>query len=169
MADPAGGLRDRLITDSFAAMLKAALTTLGWFAPSDRHLPIDFRTVPYPEGAEIPLNTFVVSREDVNGTDAEVGSNATEDRHVMWMDFYAEKRGLAQHFIGDVRDICRGKHADAGREEPVFEVRNVHEDGATVLFFCDVEDVQVETSHGGGQPHERNWMAVTCDLVEHRP
>lgn len=163
-----GGLRDRLVFESFHTMVKTALTDLGWFEPGRKHAPVVFRTTAVPEGEQIPANTVAVSSEDLDDSPGEIGSTLTEDRTVVWVDFYAESDALGRHLIGDVRDVLRGKMPSIGRTDPSFVVLDFtvvapHPE----LFLVGIEDVAVERSHS--PTAQRHWFAVTCSLVEDRP
>lgn len=163
-----GGLRDRLLFESFHAMIKDALTEIGWFQSGRQHKPINFVTTAVDLDKEIPDNTLAVSTEDLDDEPAELGSTLTFDRVMAWVDFYAESDALGRHLQGDVRDILRGKMESIDRTDPSFMVVDMREpDPKPELFLVEIENVAtVRDKRPGGQRH---WYAVSCDLIEARP
>jgi hypothetical protein len=163
-----GGLRDRFIFESFAAPLRAALDDLGWFDAGRKHKPVLFSTEAVGLSTPIPVNTIVVSTEDIDADPGELGSNLTEDRVIAWIDVYAEDDSIGRHLSGDIRDILRGKMPSISIEDPGFMVLDWEQpDPKPELFFVDVEDVMLDRSPN--PTAQRHWFQVSCVLVEDRP
>lgn len=167
LPEPLGGLRDRMVFESFGWMLKDALTQLGWFEPGRSHAPINWRTSVVPEAEELPINTLAVSSEDSRHTDMEIGSGLSEDRSVIICDFYAQSDALGRHLAGDVRDILRGKMPPI-REDSSFMVYDWRDEPPSPLFYADIEGVMLDRAHGFDAPFRRHWFSVLAQLVEER-
>jgi len=167
VTEPYGGLRDRMVFESFARMLHAALTQLGWFEPDRAHAPINWRTAIVPEAEELPINTLAVSSEDSRSEEMELGSGLTEDRSIVVVDFYAQNDALGRHLAGDVRDILRGK-IPVIREDPSFVVYDWRNEPPTELFVAEIEGVMLDRAHGFDAPFRRHWFSVLAELVEER-
>jgi hypothetical protein len=166
--EPLGGLRDRMVFESFARMLKDALTELGWFDPDRAHDPIIWRTSIVPESEELPRNTLAISTEDSSSEGIEIGSGLSEDRSVVVVDFYAQNDALGRHLAGDVRDVLRGKMPPV-REDSEFVVYDWREEPPVPLFWADIEAVALDRAHGFDAPFRRHWFSVMAEIVEERP
>lgn len=165
--EPTGGLRDRMVFESFARMLYDALAQLGWFDPDRAHEPIVWRTSIVPESEELPKNTLAVSSEDASSEYIELGSNLSEDRFTIVVDFYAQNDALGRHVAGDVRDILRGKMPPV-RDDTEFVVYDWRVEPPTPLFWADIEDVALDRAHGFDAPFRRHWYSVMAAIVEER-
>ena len=168
MPEPQGGLRDRMVFESFAYMLKDGLTQLGWFEPGRSHAPLNWRTSIVPEAEEMPINTLAVASEDVTSDDGEIGSNMSEDRFIVIVDFYAESDALGRHVSGDIRDLLRGKMPPIS-EDPVFAVYDFREEPPVPFSWVDIDRVTLDRSHGFDAPFRRHWFSILAQLVEARP
>lgn len=170
-----GGLRDRLVFESFALHVKTGLEALGWVGVTTgpRKPQFGFRTTPVPDVEEIPANTIAVTFETVDMSDGEIGSNLTENSHAAWVDIYTDTTdpngyALAMQISGDVRDLLRGKMRSIGFEEPVFQlVDNRDPDDPVVFGWCDLEDIVQERSASETRS-KRWWVAVAATVVEAR-
>lgn len=165
MTAPMGGYRDRLITESLFRLVRTSLLdVLGWNAPGRANRPLTVRSTPVGAAEEVPLNTLVVSAEDVAGENIEIGSHAAEDTHPHWVDFYAENDDVGAHLIGDVREILRGKLA--GRSAPVLDVYDWDQATPPLLFSCLLERIRSDRAHGFTRAHEAHWYACEVDVVD---
>lgn len=178
MTEPRGGLRDRLLIESFYQMLHGGLEALGWFDAGRQHAPIDMRPGPVPRDEEIDYNTLVVTWEDIDRTDTELGSNAAELTHTLYIDFYAEPpppdgmggEALGKHLIGDVLAIVVGEFPDIGRSWPSLEVFDWTLATPTYLFTVqfDTERTRTAKVHRYDQPWERWWYTCVTEVIEDR-
>lgn len=174
-----GGYRDRLIIMSFRETLWTALDELGWFDTDRAHQTVTWREGPVPHDEEIAYNTVVVTFEDDDGTDAELGSNASDIVHTGWVDFYAEPpppegmggEALGKHFIGDVKAILVGAMSSAGRTRPVIDVLDYGMATPARVFSVMVDTERTRTSRiqRAHQPWERWWYTCVFELNEFRP
>lgn len=175
---PAGGVRDRLIIESHYQMLKGALTELGWFEAGRQHKRINMRPGPVDRRIEIPYNTFVITWEDVDSDDVELGSNAAELTHTVYHDFYAEPpppdgkggEALGKLFIGDVRSILVGEFPEIGRSWPTLDVLDYRIATPDVLFTVEYDTNRTTTRkvHRFDQPWERWWYTCITEVIEVR-
>lgn len=165
-----GGLRDRLIRDAVATVVKDGLTTIGWFDEDRRHAPIVWRDDPVTDVDEVvPLNTLSVVSEDMSDAEIELGTTLTEDRWEFWVDFYAESVDVGKQLIGDVRDILRGKDI-AGRTAPIIAVFDVTQDPVPTepAFYVEIENVETDRSRTATRPFEQFWFTCTFHVVDTR-
>jgi hypothetical protein len=165
MPEPQGGLRDRMVFECFANMVKSSLTTLGWFESGRSHAPINWRTSIVPEHEELPINTLTCASEDVRSEELEIGTGLSEDRTVVILDFYAENDALGRHVAGDIRDILRGKLVT---DHPGFVVYDLRESPPVPFSFAEIEGVMLDRAEGFDAPFRRHWFSVLCELVEER-
>lgn len=178
MAEPVGGLRDRMIIESYYRMLQSSLTALGWFDANRQHLRINMVPGPVPRNEQIPYNTLVVTWEDIDATDIEMGSNAAELTHTAYVDFYAEPpppdgnggEALGKHLIGDVRSITVGEMPAIGRSWPTLDVLDYSLATPTYLFTVefDTEHIRSAKVRHYDQPWERWWYSCVIEAIEER-
>lgn len=168
MSTYVGGTRMRLISDSVYFMIRDALTALGWFDNGRHHAPIQMLRGEVPWDEPVQVNTLVVGDVNVTGDDAEMGSNLTEDRWTVFVDFYAEDDSVGKHMAGDVRDILRGKMPSVGRGRPIVTVLDYASGTmpAPELFDVEVEFVVLDRAHNAPKPWMRYWYSVRCDLID---
>lgn len=166
-----GGVRDRLIRDAVATVIKAGLEELGWFDTGRQNRVVRWRDEPVTGvDEEVPLNTITCSSEDMRPTEIEVGTLLTEDRWEFWVDFYGESEAVAKQVVGDVRDLLRGKHPSIGRTAPVIPVYDVTQEPvpAEPVFYLEVEDVETDRARNTSKPFEQFWFSVDFTVVDTR-
>lgn len=173
-----GGYRDRIIIESTSTMIHDALEALGWFDANRQHRPIEWRTDPVPADEEVPYNTLVVSFEDMDASAAELGSEATENTHIGYVDFYAEPpppegnggEALGKHLIGDVWAILCGRMPSIGRDRSVIEVLDYGLATPAYVFsvYVEVERTRTSKVHRAHQAWERWWYSCVFELTEER-
>lgn len=166
VTEPTGGLRARLIRDSFEKMLRDSLDARGWFDTDRRHQPITLVSGAHDWDEPIPLNTLAIAPEDTGWDEIELGSNASEDRWTCYVDFYAESEALGIDVSHDIFDMLRGKLAAAGRTTRNFPVYDFTQTPSPVLFYCELEDIAIDRARGFTRPHERYWFAIRVDIVD---
>lgn len=161
-----GGLRRRFIHDSIEKMLRDSLTALGWFNAGRQHAPLSISPKPAKWDDPIDFNTLSVDIAANADTDAEMGSNLTEDRRTVWIDFYAENESLGEHVCGDIADICRGKMASAGRTRPNLDVLDFRVSSPPHLFYCEIENVVEDRARNFPHPWQQFWYVVRFELID---
>lgn len=161
----AGGILYRLVSDSLIAMVQDSLSQLGWFDENRGHLPVTVYTEPADELDSVTPNAVAFSMEDIVNDDSELGSNLAEHRAMYFIDIYGESKALALHLAGDVKDILEGRFTSIGRTESNFEVLDLAAATPSSLFYCDIEEVEVDRNRFGDKPFEKYWWTVGFELV----
>lgn len=167
-----GGTRTRLISDSFYQMIRQSLMALDWFNPARQHEPVELVRGEVSWDEPTAINTLAISDVDITDTEIELGSNLTEDRWSVYVDFYAENDSLGTHMAGDIRDILRGKMPSIGRDRPICSVYDYTQvldpdvDVAPFLFNVDIENVMLDRAHNASRPWMQHWFSVRTDLVD---
>lgn len=178
MADLIGGLRDRMIAESFYQMVKNGLEDLGWLDAGRAHRQIVMQPGPTPRNEPIEYNTLVVTFEDIDDDpEQELGSNLTEFTHVGYVDFYCEPpppegnggEALGKQVIGDVRALVAGEMPAIGRSEPQLDVYDYSLATPVISFVTDIDRIAVRKAHRYDQPWERYWYTVAFEITEYRP
>lgn len=167
MSTVVGGLRARLIKDSFFYMLQSHLEELGWFDSGRQHMPVALIAEPRNWDEPIEFNTLVLSAEDVNDTEEEMGSNLTEDRWTYYVDFFAEDDAVGADLAGDVRDILRGKMPTIGASRAMLRVYDYRQATPPVIAHVEIENVLLDRARNFPRPWQQHWYSVRCDLVDH--
>jgi len=161
----AGGIRARLLRDSFHAIVDQALNTLGWLDPARAHRPINL--IQKPEHWDVPVVPTTVTTEFTSSEVAEweVGSALTSDLHVAYVEIYAENDSLGLHLSNDVRDWLRGRLQVglAGVTFPIFDYRQ----GSTppVVGYMDIDDISaLRNAAVSSDLWMRHWFRVRCEI-----
>jgi hypothetical protein len=160
-----GGLRDRLLKDSFYAHVEEALTTLGWLEPGRSHRPITLTQKPAAWDEPVELNTVTVDFASSENTEWEVGSALTSDVHVGYVEVYAENDSLGIHLSNDLRDWFRGRLQPGliGVTFPIFDYR----EGSTppVIGYMDIDNISaLRNVSVSSNLWLRHWFRVRCDI-----
>lgn len=166
MAHIVGGLRHRLIKESLYAMMNSSLTQLGWFQPGRVNSPVTLRTIQYDPSQEIPLNTAVLSTEDMSPIEGELGSNFAQQSWTAYVDFYAESDAVGQHFVGDIYDILSGRMSSIGRGFTNFPVYDYRQATPSVAFYCDLDEPMIDRAHDFPAPWQKHWYAVRFFIID---
>ena len=166
MATPVGGLRLRLIEDSFIIMLQDSLDQLGWFDDGRDHLAVELVEEPPRWDEPTQPNKIAVMIESIDDLEAELGSNLTEERHNCYIDIYAEDDAVGKHLSNDIRDILRGKMPSIDRGYPHYGVYDLTEATPPHLFNVDIESVRWDRGRNFSEAWLRHWFVVACDLVD---
>lgn len=164
-----GGVRSRLIRQSLIEMLTEALTELGWFDADNTLLspenPLRFAADALEWDEEIPLNTISLADEDLFLSEAELGSNLTEERWTYVVDVYAENKSVGIHLANDIKTILDGRMPSIGRGEPHCMVKDYAGNGDD-LFYVDIENVTLDRATGWSKVWQKNWYFVSFDVID---
>lgn len=160
-----GGLRDRLLKDSFHAIVDQALSTLGWFDPDRYHRPINLIEKPQAWDVPVTANTVAVDFTGSEVSEWEVGSRLTSDVHIGYVEIFAENDSLGAHLSNDMRDWLRGRlqTARTGVTFPIFDYRA----GSTppVIGYMDIDAVSaVRNIAATNDTWLRHWYRVRCEI-----
>ena len=161
-----GGLRSRLIKESFYQMLLASLDDLEWLESGRWHNDVTVRSVGVDDDEEIVPNVVAIVDDDVNSVEAEMGSRLTEFRAPYYIDVYAQSAAVGMHLATDVRDILEGRFPSIGRDAPNFMVMDYSLATPTDLFVCDLENVELNRAQTWNKEHERYWYSIYCEIVD---
>ena len=161
-----GGLRARLIHDSFEEHVRSILTARSWFAAGRAHAPITFLSKPLNWDEPIDINTIAITSSDVDGLEMEMGSNMMEDRWTYYVDFFAENEAVGTDLSNDIRDGLRGKLPSAGFTRTSFPVLDFREATPSVLFHCETENVLLDRAKDFPKPWLRWWYSIRVDIVD---
>lgn len=159
-----GGLRARLIKESFWRMLESSLTSLGWMQGGRSHAPIILAKDVVPDSDPILPNTLSVIDLDNTPEVLELGTNAKDVRWPFCVDFYGENDAISIQMSYDVRDILLGRMPSIGRSGPTLEVRDWTKPNNPILFIAAIEDVFVDRPERITQSWQRHFRSVFCEL-----
>jgi hypothetical protein len=119
-----GGLRFRLVQDSFVARVNEILTYLGWFDPGRQHEPLRVITKPVPWDEPVDLNTVSITAREVTSQYVEMGSLLATDTISIAVDFFAANDAIGVHVTNDLRDGLRGRLVPGlTRRFPIYDYR----------------------------------------------
>lgn len=161
-----GGLRARLIRESIFNAVYDALDSLDWFDAGRQHTQISFRSEPIDINQQIPINTIVLTDEDIIDFDQEMGSILAEHRWTMYIDFYAENQALGLQVVRDIRDIISGRFPSTGQTSPHIQVYDYRTSTPSPLFTVEIEDAIVDRARDFPEPWRRFWYAVRFTVVD---
>lgn len=162
-----GGLRARLIRESLFHKLDTALTSLGWFDPTRPHSPITFVQKKYNQSEPILINSIGLSDESTSDdAEVELGSNLSEDRWTMYVDFFAESDAIGLHLIRDVRDVLLGKMPSISCGDPSFDVFNYTQATPSIIFRCQIENIMIDRPDTFLHPWLEHWYACQFVVVD---
>jgi hypothetical protein len=161
-----GGLRARLIHDSVEAHVFDILNQLGWFDAGRRHTPIVIVPKPKKWDEPIPFNSIAIDLTNNSDEEAEMGSNLTNETHIVNVDFYGENEAIARHVAGDLAAAFRGKMPSISRTTMSLPVFDFRDPAAPVLFSCQVETVAIDKAHNFPHPWQQFWHSVRFDLID---
>jgi hypothetical protein len=160
-----GGLRDRLLKDSFRALIEQALNTLGWVDPGRAHRPVTLIEMPQKWDDPVAPNTVAVDFTSSDVMEWEVGSRLTQDVHLAYVEIFAENDSLGVHLSNDIRDWLRKRlQADpTGVTFPIFDYRQP----ATppVIGYMDFDAVTaLRSTQATENLWLRHWFRVRCEI-----
>lgn len=158
------GMRDRLLKDSFFALVQQGLGTLGWFDAGRQHRPVNLVDKPAHWDVPVAPNTVAVDFTGSTVEAWEVGSFLTSDLHIGYVEIYAENDSLGTHIANDMRDWLRGRlHPKPGVNFPIFDYRQ----GSTppVIGHMDIDGVSaVRNVVVSEEVWMRHWFRVRCEI-----
>jgi hypothetical protein len=159
-----GGLRDRLLKDSFFAQVQQALDVLGWFETGRSHKLVTLLDQPNHWDVPCEPNTIAVNFLGSEISEWEVGSLLTSDIHVGIIEIFAENDSLGTHLSNDLRDWLRGRlQAATGLTFPIYD----YQQGATppIIGYMDVNNVSaLRNVTVNEQVWMRHWFRVRCEI-----
>lgn len=166
MTVPVGGLRARLVRDSFYNFVREGVVARGWTDAGRKHKPYQFIAAPTDWNEEIPFNSIAVSAENVQDEEVELGSNLTDDTWTYYIDLYAESNNVGMDCAHDVRDMLRGKIPSIDRSLQAFPVLDYRMATPQTLFWCNIENVVLDRARDFPQAWRKNWFSIRCDVID---
>lgn len=167
MSTYTGGIRLRLIKDSFYQMVKDSLEARNWFAAGRRHSPVEFVRDRLDPSVQILPNKIALATDDIIGYEAELGSDLRENIWAFTLDIYAENDDLGLELAGELRDILRGKMRSIGRTTPTFSVMDYSLATPVPIFTCEIEDAEFGRINDNPKPYNKFWWRVICDVIDY--
>lgn len=161
-----GGLRARLIRDSFLAWLEDGLDSRGWFDVDRRHGVITLIAKRLDWDEPIEPNLIAVHSYSDDEEDTELGSTLTERRVGFTVDVLAESEALGSDVIFDVRDLLRGKFPSILRGRPVVPVYDYRQATPTVIFNVHLDEVEAGRRPREFQRGTARWYQATCVVID---
>lgn len=161
-----GGLRARLLRDSFYNFLYDAVDELGWFATEGRqhNYPVSMVPEPLEWDDEALPNLVTISEEAVDEEELELGSGLTEFTWHFYIDVYAESLPVGLHLATDIRDVLSGRFTSLTTNVgPMFPVIDLTVDSATPveLFNVDINEVEMErVRRDAPKAFQKYWWVV---------
>lgn len=166
MTVPVGGLRARLIRESLYRMLHDSLDDLGWFdTVNRRHAPVALLPDEVPNRDAVQPNTAAIAELQVRERGEELGSNLTEHRWTLYVDFYGENNAVAIDFSTDIKDILGGRMPSINRTRPNLPVYDWRMATPSIIFNCQIEDIMVEKV-ALDKPFKHFWYTVRFDVLD---
>lgn len=170
MSTVVGGLRARLIRDSFRNWVRDGVAARGWMDEDRPHVPFTFRRPPANWDEEVPPNSIAISAEDVGDDDIELGSLLTEDLWTYYIDVYGDTNPrsfyAAMDCAHDIRDMLRGKIPSIGYENPAFPVYDYRQATPPILFYCQIENVILDKARDYPNAWQQNWYVIRLDVLD---
>jgi hypothetical protein len=164
-----GGVRGRLVRDSFRKMIEDSLSELGWFDANRNHLPVTVKSGPFNTSEEILPNVVGVSIEDVMTQELELGSLLEETRHFAYVDIFAQDDPIGMQLSGDIFDIIRGKFSAlsaSGIADGRLRVYDLSQATPSIIFYCDLEDVEINRNRNWELKFNKFWWIIAVEIVD---
>lgn len=162
MSTITGGLRMRLMLDSFALALETTLTAHGWLDTNRQHLPVTLVTNMTPNNEPVAPNTVAIVATAVRSEEFEVGSDLVRDASYVTIQFNAEDDAVGVHLTNDLRDALRGRipGGTPGGQLAILDLRMAT---PTTFAFAQIREVSVLRSVATVTSNwERHLFTVAC-------
>lgn len=161
-----GGLRLRLIKDSFYYMLKDSMDQLGWFDSKLANKPVTLIPAQLQTNVEIKPNVVGISSEGITEEELEMGSSLARNNWEIYIDILAEDEAVGIHLSGDIFDILRGKISAIGRTGPTLDVMDLPPNNDEVVFRCEIENIVINRARDWDTQHNKFWWVVGCEVID---
>lgn len=161
-----GGLRHRLVHDSFRELVAEGLSTLGWFDEGRYHKPVTLLAEPKNWDEVIVPNAVAIEFIGSDPYEVEVGSRLTTDVTVAYVDIYAQNEALGTHLSNDVRDWIRGR-LQATPVGVTFPIRDYRDPTPSVIGYMDIRNVTALRNVAINlHMWLRHWFRVRCEISD---
>lgn len=168
LSTTAGGLRARLLRDSFRNMIEAGLMEIGWFDAGREHRPVRLTAAPVKWDVPIEPNLIAVSTMSTEDFDIELGSDAARTVIPFFIDVLAESEAVGEQLSGDIRDVVRGRFPSVGRVRATFDIFDYRQATASPIGYCVISDVNGERQATRVErAYSANWFTITCNVEDY--
>jgi hypothetical protein len=166
-----GGLRTRLVLDSFRLAVLSALEQRGWFDPTiwdtppgqRRHKPFRYISRPVDWVDTIEPNAIAISSEDIGDEPRGFGGEV-EDGSEIYIDIFAQDDSLGWEVVFDIRDSLLGKvNGSVGPQIDVYDFRQATPAPFTTV---DIGLVEVDRSQGHTRTWQRYWYMIHVNVLD---
>lgn len=157
-----GGLRDRMLLESYLQAIVADLQTKGWFDAGREHGDIQVVDEFPDDDQEVPINTLAFSYGDSFQLQVELGSRAEEHYSFMYVDFFAESDALGRHVIGDIYAFLA--------ENPSIPVYDYDQATPSIEFYGVLEQESLEKRRPSRvvNPWQKHWHILVWRVLDMR-
>lgn len=152
-----GGLRHRLVANSFRYAIDQVLRECGWYDPGRQHLPINTTVGAHPTTEPEPLNTILTVTRGVACVEVEVGSSLCQDQFAVDLVFYAQSDALGVQILDDLREAMRGRLGSAFQVSGSFPIYDFRMATPTPFAYAQVVAASVN----------RHMSIATADYARH--
>lgn len=161
-----GGLRNRMILESFQRWVVEDLENKGWFDPGRAHAALKVVQGFPDEREEVVANTLAFSYGDGSGMSVEMGSRAEEFSLEMFVDLFSDSESFSIDLMGDVYALLRS----APRMD-VYDWRNENESDFEPSFSLEIDYDSIDDRRPPrpANPWQRHWRVVSAIFWDDRP
>lgn len=160
-----GGLRTRLLQDSFLAVVEEGIRAIGWLDVGRSHQPVRLQAEPANWREPIAPNLIAVDLTAVTVVEVEVGSWLTADTTIAYADLYAESEALGVELSNDIRDILRGRlDLNVNGTLPIYDYRQATPSVVGRVAITEVNSLRATAA--AQEPWQRHWFRVRCELID---
>lgn len=152
-----GGLNLRFIHDNLVLLVSDLIDDSDWNDTGRHNLSVAVVSDHLDPDEEIKPNLISVVPEDILHSDAEVGSNLTNQRITFAIDILAESHAVGLHLAGDITTYFQALYN--------FPVLNLAQATPTPLFYCDIEGVVQERNRLYENKRNKFWWVVSFHVV----
>ncbi len=159
-----GGMRLRLIFDSFYMMLRNSLSESGLLDTTPAGWKNSVKIIPEPvdPSKKVEPNTISLMADFMNPSPAELGSYRQRRDQDVYVDIFAESERAGIHIMGDLLSAIEGESRDTD-VLPVFDYSQV---GQPEVFYCEIKDIEAVRLEDGEKGFNRFWWRIGCTLED---
>jgi hypothetical protein len=162
-----GGTRARCVKRSVYDVVKAGLTTIGWFNSGRNHAPINL--IPdrpdFSSNVTVPANTCALFVGGSESSQLELGSYSIQDEYQMWFEIYAEDDQLGIALSKDIQKILQGAYPGVN-DVPTLILYDYTQSPAVNSGYLDICDVKF-THPDGNETWQRYWFKVMFCVTDY--
>lgn len=168
-----GGDRARLIKLSLFNLIKNGIEDIGWFDSGRQHDSVSCFADPIDEvfdrlSIDVKPNIVTLTDEDDDIYELEMGSISKTVTWDFYVDVYAENSAVGVALSSDIRDILIGRHNDSvvNEQGPMLSVHDYNQATPTVIFNCEITNVDRGRVKIWDKPWEKYWYIVHFEVED---